>query len=57
MTAGDFQQVGPVFAGMARSTERYEARDMTVTDTDALLRTAGLADDELAKLHEGGVIA
>ena len=56
-TAGDFQQVGPVFAGMTRSTEPYEARDMTVTDTDALLRAAGLADDELAKLHESGVIA
>ena len=55
--AGDFQQVGPVFAGMARPTEPYEARDMTVTDTDALLRAAGLADDELAKLHESGVIA
>jgi crotonobetainyl-CoA:carnitine CoA-transferase CaiB-like acyl-CoA transferase len=56
-TAGDFRQVGPVFAGMARPTEPYEARDMTVTDTDALLRAAGLADDELAKLHESGVIA
>ena len=56
-TAGDFQQVGPVFAGMTRSTEPYEARDITVTDTDALLRAAGLADDELAELHERGVIA
>jgi alpha-methylacyl-CoA racemase len=56
-TAGDFRQVGPVFAGMERPTEPYEARDMTVTDTDALLRAAGLADDDLAKLHERGVIA
>jgi len=55
--AGDFQQVGPVFAGMTRRPQPYEARDMTVTDTDALLRAAGLADDELAKLHESGVIA
>jgi alpha-methylacyl-CoA racemase len=55
--AGDFQQVGPVFAGMARPTEPYEARDMTVSDTDALLRAAGLTDDELAKLHETGAIA
>ena len=46
-----------MFAGMNRSTEPYEARDMTVTDTDALLRAAGLADDELAELHESGVIA
>jgi alpha-methylacyl-CoA racemase len=56
-TAGEFQQVGPVFAGMARSTEPYEARDMTITDTDALLRAAGIADDDLAELHEAGVIA
>jgi alpha-methylacyl-CoA racemase len=55
--AGDFQQVGPVFAGMARTSERYEARDMTTTDTDALLRAAGLRDDELANLHESGAIA
>jgi crotonobetainyl-CoA:carnitine CoA-transferase CaiB-like acyl-CoA transferase len=56
-TAGDFEQVGPVFAGMMRPAEPYEARDMTVTDTDALLRAAGLPDDELVKLHETGVIA
>jgi hypothetical protein len=42
---------------MARPTEPYEARDMTVTDTDALLRATGLADHELAKLHESGAIA
>ena len=52
-----FRQVGPMFAGMARPTEPYEARDTTVTDTDELLRAAGLADDELAKLRESGVIA
>ena len=56
-TAGEFRQVGPVFAGMERPTAPYEARDMTHTDTDALLRAAGLADDELAKLHDRGVIA
>jgi alpha-methylacyl-CoA racemase len=56
-TAGDFRQVGPVFAGMRRPTEPYEARDMTATDTDALLRAAGLADDELETLHDQGVIA
>jgi crotonobetainyl-CoA:carnitine CoA-transferase CaiB-like acyl-CoA transferase len=56
-TAGDFRQVGPVFAGMVAPSEPYEARDMTVTDTDALLRAAGLAGDELEKLHASGVIA
>jgi alpha-methylacyl-CoA racemase len=56
-TAGDFRQVGPVFAGMTQPEEPYEARDMTTTDTDMLLRAAGFADDELTKLHEAGVIA
>jgi alpha-methylacyl-CoA racemase len=55
--AGDFQQVGPVFAGMVTPTEPYEARDMTTTDTDTLLRAAGVSDDDLAKLHEAGAIA
>jgi hypothetical protein len=32
-------------------------RDATVTDTDELLAAAGLSSDELAKLHEAGVIA
>ena len=54
---GTFRQVGPVFAGMAHPTEPYEARDATVTDTDELLTDAGLSVDELAKLHEAGVIA
>jgi alpha-methylacyl-CoA racemase len=55
-TAGDFRQVGPVFAGMQRPSLPYEAPDLTATDTDALLRAAGIDDDELAKLHEAGVI-
>ncbi len=54
---GDFRQVGPVFAGMEQPSSPYEARDATVTDTDALLRAAGLSHDELAKLHEAGVVA
>jgi len=54
---GDFRQVGPVFAGMEQPSASYEARDATVTDTDALLRAAGISDDELAELHEAGAIA
>jgi alpha-methylacyl-CoA racemase len=54
---GTFRQVGPVFAGMERPSKPYEARDATVTDTDDLLTAAGLSPDELAKLHEAGVIA
>ncbi len=37
---GDFRQVGPVFAGMEPPSRPYEARDATVTDTDALLTEA-----------------
>ena len=42
---------------MQHPTEPYEARDMTTTDTDALLRAVGVSDDELNKLHDAGVIA
>jgi alpha-methylacyl-CoA racemase len=54
---GDFRQVGPVFAGMEASSTPYEARDATVTDTDRLLTAAGLSADEIAELHDAGVIA
>ena len=54
---GDFRQVGPVFAGMEPASTPYEARDATVTDTDALLTDAGFSADELTKLHDAGVIA
>ena len=54
---GDFRQVGPVFAGMQQPSGPYEARDATVTDTDVLLAEAGFSADELAKLHDAGVIA
>ncbi len=40
---GTFRQVGPVFAGMQRPDAPYEARDATVTDTDAVLESAGLS--------------
>jgi alpha-methylacyl-CoA racemase len=56
-TMGEFRQVGPVFAGMVAPDVPYEARDMTATDTDALLRTAGLTDDDLRTLRERGAIA
>jgi alpha-methylacyl-CoA racemase len=54
---GTFRQVGPVFAGMQRPDGPYEARDATITDTDAILADAGFSADELAKLHDAGVIA
>jgi alpha-methylacyl-CoA racemase len=55
---GTFRQVGPLFAGMtATSSEPYAVRDATETDTDELLRSAGMSADECAQLRETGVIA
>jgi alpha-methylacyl-CoA racemase len=49
---GTFRQVGPVFAGMQRPDAPYEARDATITDTDAVLTDAGFSADEIATLHD-----
>jgi alpha-methylacyl-CoA racemase len=55
---GTFRQVGPLFAGTtAAPPGPYELRDATVTDTDDLLRAAGIAPDECARLKHAGVIA
>jgi alpha-methylacyl-CoA racemase len=54
---GTFRQVGPVFAGMQRPDAPYEARDATITDTDAVLAGAGFSADEIAKLQDAGVVA
>jgi alpha-methylacyl-CoA racemase len=53
---GTFKSVGPTLAGQVKA-ERYEVREGDVTDTDALLADAGLSKDEIAKLHDAGVIA
>ncbi len=54
---GTFRQVGPVFAGMPPPSGPYPVHDATVTDTDDVLRAAGVAEDELAALHADGAIA
>src|SRR5262249_2460371 len=51
-----FRQVGWVLAGMDR-TQRSVVREPTVTDTDALLRDAGLDAATIARLRTEGVIA
>jgi crotonobetainyl-CoA:carnitine CoA-transferase CaiB-like acyl-CoA transferase len=57
-THGAFRQVGPLFAGMrAAPSEPYAVRDVTETDTEELLRAAGVTADECAQLLEAGVIA
>jgi alpha-methylacyl-CoA racemase len=54
---GAFRQVGPVLAGQTPADGAYAVRPGEVTDTDALLRAAGLSDDEYTRLHEAGVVA
>jgi alpha-methylacyl-CoA racemase len=54
---GTFRQVGPVLAGMTPAEGPYAVRAGDATDTDELLRTAGLSPDEYEQLHEAGVVA
>ena len=55
-TRGTFTSVGPTLAGQVKA-ERYEVREGDVTDTDELLAAAGLSKDDIAKLHDAGVIS
>jgi alpha-methylacyl-CoA racemase len=52
-----FRQVGPVLAGMARPPGPVVARDPDRSDTDRLLRAAGLPEARVADLRERGVVA
>jgi alpha-methylacyl-CoA racemase len=54
---GAFRQLGWVLAGQERSQPDAQAKDMTVTETVALLRSAGLDDSDIAALHTEGAIA
>lgn len=54
-THGEFRSVGPTLAGQVGG-DRYELRDGTETDTEALLAAAGLGADEIRKLRDAGVI-
>ena len=54
---GDFRQLGRVLAGMVRDQGPVEVRNATVTDTDALLRAAGLDDSEITALIAEGAVA
>ena len=54
---GTFRQVGPVLAGMTPAEGPYAVRAGDATDTDELLRAAGLSPDEYGRLHEAGVVA
>jgi alpha-methylacyl-CoA racemase len=54
---GGFRQVGPVLAGCDRSVSSYEVRGEPSTDTDELLRQAGLSEREIEALRRAGVVA
>jgi alpha-methylacyl-CoA racemase len=54
---GRFRQLAPLLAGVDRADTSYTLRNDTVTDTDALLRAAGVGEEEVAAMRAAGVIA
>ena len=56
-TAGTFRQLGTLLAGTDTARSTFELRDATITDTDELLTTAGMARETVAALRDRGVIA
>ncbi|HEX3981681.1 MAG TPA: CaiB/BaiF CoA-transferase family protein [Acidimicrobiales bacterium] len=55
-----FRQVGPVMAGMAAPSgpiEVADTADPAATDSDRLLRAAGLTPDRITELRDKGVVA
>jgi alpha-methylacyl-CoA racemase len=54
---GAFKQVAPLLAGMNRLEEPAEVRPSSQTDSEELLREAGLPAEEFEKLKDAGIIA
>jgi alpha-methylacyl-CoA racemase len=54
---GRFRQLAPLLAGQTRQPGPCAVSDAAETDTDALLREAGLAAREIETLRSGGVVA
>ena len=54
---GRFRQIGPVMAGIDRSATTYAVPDTDLTDTDELLRGAGMSEYEIEKLRQLGIVA
>jgi alpha-methylacyl-CoA racemase len=55
--ATGFRQVGPVLAGMAPVVRPVVAGDPSRSDTDRLLRGAGLTEVQITELRDKGVVA
>jgi alpha-methylacyl-CoA racemase len=53
---GSFRQVGPVLAGGDREQPTYHVPPSAATDTDALLRGAGMTEQEVEKLRADGAV-
>ena len=53
---GIFDQVSPVLAGGVREQAVHPVRTGDETDTQQLLAEAGMAEDEISKLLEGGAV-
>ncbi len=56
-THGPFRQLGPLLAGMDRGAGGHTVPDPAQSNTDALLRDAGMDAAEVARLRGAGVIA
>ncbi len=54
---GSFRQVGGVLAGMDGPEQPVAVRDPGVTDTESVLRDAGLTADEIETMRSAGVVA
>jgi alpha-methylacyl-CoA racemase len=54
---GAFRQIGPIMAGIDRSASTYSVPDTSQTDTDQLLRSAGIPEHDIAKMRRAGVVA
>lgn len=54
---GNLRQVGPILAGTERGKPPPALADDAATDTDALLRAAGVSQTEIDHLRRDGVVA
>lgn len=54
---GRIRQVGPILAGQTPPSDTARVRDAASTDTDALLREAGVPPEHIATLRHDGAIA
>jgi len=54
---GSFRQLAPTLAGMTRPSGPAAVPDSDLTDTDELLRAAGISPEESVELRRAGVVA